>query len=158
MSNECHLKSNIESRNNTDVGHDKEGRIKDITTINRHINHIDVKGQYVSLVAPIHLTGQLHVTDELLQDLSKSNLDVERRPLQIGVDEAGRGPLLGSVHVAAAILPTTWSGLIESQPLKDTPLSILTDSKQLSEKNATYSIPSCSSMLLDMSWLKFQRR
>ena len=134
MSNECHLKSNIESRNNTDVGHDKEGRIKDITTINRHINHIDVKGQYVSLVAPIHLTGQLHVTDEFLQDLSKLSLDVERRPLQIGVDEAGRGPLLGSVHVAAAILPTTWSGLIEMQPLKDTPLSILTDSKQLSEK------------------------
>ncbi|WP_227695430.1 ribonuclease HII [Psychrobacter fulvigenes] len=86
------------------------------------------------MVAPIHLTGQLHVTDEFLQDLSKLSLDVERRPLQIGVDEAGRGPLLGSVHVAAAILPTTWSGLIEMQPLKDTPLSILTDSKQLSEK------------------------
>ncbi|WP_296240067.1 ribonuclease HII, partial [Psychrobacter sp. UBA6739] len=59
---------------------------------------------------------------------------LQQSTLQIGVDEAGRGPLLGSVNVAAAILPKTWSGLIEMQPLKDTPLSILTDSKQLSEK------------------------
>ena len=38
------------------------------------------------------------------------------------------------MNVASAILPRVWSGLIEGQPLKDTPLSILTDSKQLSEK------------------------
>ena len=56
------------------------------------------------------------------------------QPLQIGIDEAGRGPLFGSVHVAAAILPSAWSGLIADKPLQGTPLSTLTDSKQLSEK------------------------
>ncbi|WP_243453064.1 ribonuclease HII [Psychrobacter coccoides] len=134
MSHECWLKNNIESRNDADVERHKSVGVKGMITIDRHINHIDVKGQYMSLVAPIHLTGHLRMTDEWIQDLSQSSLDLERQPLQIGVDEAGRGPLLGSVHVAAAILPTTWSGLIERQPLQDTPLSILTDSKQLSEK------------------------
>src|SRR5690606_14674465 len=62
------------------------------------------------------------------------NEEREQVPIQIGIDEAGRGPLLGSVNVAAAILPAAWSGLIEDAPLKGTPLSILTDSKQLSEK------------------------
>ena len=38
------------------------------------------------------------------------------------------------MDVAAAILPAAWAGLIENEPLKNTPLSILTDSKQLSEK------------------------
>lgn len=125
MSDECFLTDNIESR----IANEGDHKIK---TIDRYISHIDVKGQYINLVSPIRLTGRLRVTDELLQDSSK--IDVERQPLQIGVDEAGRGPLLGSVHVAAAILPTPWSDLIESQPLKDTPLSMLTDSKQLSEK------------------------
>lgn len=134
MNNEHYLETAIESCNDADVGHYKEGSIKEIKIIDRYVNQIDVKGQYISLVAPIHLTGQLGVSHELIQALSKLNLDVERQPLQIGVDEAGRGPLLGSVHVAAAILPTTWSGLIEMQPLKGTPLSMLTDSKQLSEK------------------------
>ncbi|WP_201505601.1 ribonuclease HII [Psychrobacter aestuarii] len=54
--------------------------------------------------------------------------------LPMGIDEAGRGPLLGSVTVAAAILPAAWSGLIEESVLNGTPLSILTDSKKLSEK------------------------
>ena len=40
----------------------------------------------------------------------------------VGVDEAGRGPLAGSVIAAAVILPT------------DFHLSGLTDSKKLSEK------------------------
>lgn len=42
-----------------------------------------------------------------------------------GVDEAGRGPLVGSVFAAAVILP------------QDYDLPGLTDSKKLSEKNAT---------------------
>lgn len=42
--------------------------------------------------------------------------------LEAGVDEAGRGPLIGSVFAAAVILPANYN------------LSGLTDSKKLSEK------------------------
>ncbi|NYR09715.1 ribonuclease HII [Psychrobacter sp. BI730] len=103
-------------------------------TIDINIEHIDVKGQYIQLAAPIRLYGQMNTAELITQYLTNDNQETEQSILQIGVDEAGRGPLLGSVNVAAAILPATWSGLIEEQPLKDTPLSILTDSKQLSEK------------------------
>ena len=102
--------------------------------IDINIKHIDVKGQYIQLAAPIRLYGQMNAAELLIQYLTNDNQKTAQSILQIGVDEAGRGPLLGSVNVAAAILPATWSGLIEAQPLKDTPLSILTDSKQLSEK------------------------
>lgn len=105
-----------------------------VQTIDINIEHIDVKGQYIQLAAPIRLYGQMNTAELLTQYLSYDNQETGQSILQIGVDEAGRGPLLGSVNVAAAILPATWSGLIEEQPLKDTPLSILTDSKQLSEK------------------------
>lgn len=105
-----------------------------VQVIDINIEHIDVKGQYVQLAAPIRLYGQMNTAELLTQYLTNDNQETEQSILQIGVDEAGRGPLLGSVNVAAAILPATWSGLIEQQPLKDTPLSILTDSKQLSEK------------------------
>ena len=97
------------------------------------IEQIDIKGQYLSLAAPIKLAGELKVA-ELLADYFNNSKERALQPLQIGVDEAGRGPLLGSVNVACALLPRAWSGLIEDQPLANTPLSILTDSKQLSEK------------------------
>jgi len=105
-----------------------------IIHIENDIERLNVKGQFINLAAPIRLTGQLRLTDDLRQMLANIGNELEYSALQIGVDEAGRGPLLGSVNVAAAILPSTWSGLIEMQPLVDTPLSILTDSKQLSEK------------------------
>ena len=105
-----------------------------ILQIKRSIEQIDIKGQYINLASPIYLSGQLNI-DELLAQYSNNIVQGDAgSALQIGVDEAGRGPLLGSVNVASAILPRAWSGLIEGQPLKDTPLSILTDSKQLSEK------------------------
>ncbi len=105
-----------------------------VQIIDINIEHIDVKGQYIQLAESIRLYGQMNIAELLTQYLSNDNQETEQSILQIGVDEAGRGPLLGSVNVAAAILPATWSGLIEEQPLKDTPLSILTDSKKLSEK------------------------
>lgn len=105
-----------------------------MTPIDVSIEQVDIKGQYVQLAAPIHLSGQLNISELRAQYLVNAEERGEQTPLQIGVDEAGRGPLLGSVNVAAAILPAAWSGLIEGQPLKNTPLSILTDSKQLSEK------------------------
>ena len=107
---------------------------KSVQTIDINIEHIDVKGQYIQLAAPIHLYGQINPSELLTQYLTNDSQEAAQSILQIGVDEAGRGPLLGSVNVAAAILPVRWSGLIEEQPLKETPLSILTDSKKLSEK------------------------
>ncbi|MGP9556785.1 ribonuclease HII [Psychrobacter sp. AOP7-A1-24] len=105
-----------------------------VQKIDIKIEHIDVKGQYVQLATPIHLCGQINTSELLNEYLANNGQKTNQSILQIGVDEAGRGPLLGSVNVAAAILPATWSGLIEEQPLKETPLSILTDSKKLSEK------------------------
>ena len=102
--------------------------------IERSIEQIDIKGQYINLASPIYLSGQLNINELLAQYSNTIAQSDMSSALQIGVDEAGRGPLLGSVNVASAILPRAWSGLIEEQPLKDTPLSILTDSKQLSEK------------------------
>ncbi len=103
-----------------------------IFQIERIIEQVDIKGQYIQLAAPIQLSGQLNIVELMAQYLV--NEASEQAAIQIGVDEAGRGPLLGSVTVAAAILPAAWAGLIENEPLKNTPLSILTDSKQLSEK------------------------
>ncbi|MDE4454162.1 ribonuclease HII [Psychrobacter sp. DAB_AL62B] len=105
-----------------------------IVQIESTIEKIDIKGQYIQLAEPIRLSGQLNIAELLTQYPINTTQDLQQSALQIGVDEAGRGPLLGSVNVAAAILPRAWSGLIEMQPLKGTPLSILTDSKQLSEK------------------------
>ncbi|MEN6670128.1 ribonuclease HII [Psychrobacter sp. B38] len=105
-----------------------------IAPIDTYVEQVDIQGQYIQLAAPVHLSGQLDATGLLEQSSRKPQTELEPSILQIGVDEAGRGPLLGSVTVAAAILPQHWSGLIEHQPLSGTPLSILTDSKQLSEK------------------------
>lgn len=105
-----------------------------ILQIERSIEKIDIKGQYINLATPIHVFGQINITKLLAQYSNNIAQDDTGSVLQIGVDEAGRGPLLGSVNVAAALLPHAWSGLIEEEPLKGTPLSILTDSKQLSEK------------------------
>ncbi|MGP5295815.1 ribonuclease HII [Psychrobacter faecalis] len=107
--------------------------LKHSVQIERVIEQIDIKGQYIQLAAPIQLSGQVNIS-ELIAQYSLSLENLQLAALQIGVDEAGRGPLLGSVNVAAAILPAAWAGLIENEPLKNTPLSILTDSKQLSEK------------------------
>ena len=106
--------------------------LKHSVQIERIIEQVDIKGQYIQLAAPIQLSGQLNIVELMAQYLV--NEASEQAAIQIGVDEAGRGPLLGSVTVAAAILPAAWAGLIENEPLKNTPLSILTDSKQLSEK------------------------
>ncbi|MBS9778996.1 MAG: ribonuclease HII [Moraxellaceae bacterium] len=71
-----------------------------------------------------------------LKNLSKINTNL----LQIGVDEAGRGPLLGSVVVGAVLLPSELTGELEKLDLSPTPLAQLNDSKKISEKkrNAIY--------------------
>lgn len=58
--------------------------------------------------------------------------------LSIGIDEAGRGPLLGGVMVSAVLLPTTLSGtfvqLSDDINFKSSPLAGLNDSKKLTAK------------------------
>ncbi len=44
---------------------------------------------------------------------------VDENWLEIGIDEAGRGPLFGPVFVAAVILPTASSGLFDHSKMKD---------------------------------------
>ena len=102
---------------------------QDNIPIHISIEHATIKGHTIHLSAPIQLMGELKPAD-FLKEYPRN----EGQPIQIGVDEAGRGPLLGCVTVAAALLPKAWSGLIEDEPLQGTALSILTDSKKLSEK------------------------
>lgn len=104
-----------------------------IISIDDSIEHAVIKGQNIKVVEPVQILGQLNLS-KLSTHYKKALEKKHQADLQIGVDEAGRGPLLGCVTVAAAILPSDWSGLIEDQPLMDSPLSILTDSKKLSEK------------------------
>lgn len=58
--------------------------------------------------------------------------------LSIGIDEAGRGPLLGGVMVSAVLLPTTLSGtfvqLSDDINFKSSLLAGLNDSKKLTAK------------------------
>lgn len=63
----------------------------------------------------------------------------------IGVDEVGRGPLLGDVVISAVCFSnnilTSKTDIYEADEVDIIPnhaLSALTDSKKLSEKNATY--------------------
>lgn len=102
--------------------------------IRQSIGQVVVKAQPLYLDAPIQLTGSLNIP-ALLTEVNEVNngAALSEILLQIGVDEAGRGPLLGDVVVAAAILPRAWTGEIVDQPLKETPLALLTDSKKLSE-------------------------
>ena len=96
------------------------------------------------LVAPIKIEGNINqqLLDNELQNLQQPlNTPATEQVSQgdsllqfdIGIDEVGRGPLYGSVVVSGAILPQIWSAEIEKNPLQDTVLSILTDSKKLTE-------------------------
>lgn len=96
------------------------------------------------LGAPIKIEGNINqqLLNNELQNLQQLlNTPVTEQASQgnnllkfdIGIDEVGRGPLYGSVVVSGAILPQIWSAEIEQNPLQDTALSILTDSKKLTE-------------------------
>lgn len=91
------------------------------------------------LAAPIIIEGNINHEGLTAELNSKETLSAELRDkkptlqFDIGIDEVGRGPLYGSVVVSGAILPCQWSAEIEQNPLRDTPLAILTDSKKLTE-------------------------
>ncbi len=96
------------------------------------------------LAAPIKIEGNIahQLLDNELQNLKQSlntavtdtaSQDHGLLTFDIGIDEVGRGPLYGSVVVSGAVLPKKWSAEIEQNPLQDTVLSTLTDSKKLTE-------------------------
>lgn len=96
------------------------------------------------LAAPIKIEGNIRqqlLNDELQnleQSLNNAATDAASQDnglltFDIGIDEVGRGPLYGSVVVSGAVLPNKWSAEIEKNPLQDTVLSTLTDSKKLTE-------------------------
>lgn len=84
------------------------------------------------------LTGYLNKT-QLQKELDiLASVNSHAHQLSIGIDEAGRGPLLGGVMVAGVLLPSVLSGeltglSIDAQFIKS-PLAGIKDSKKLSEK------------------------
>ncbi len=90
------------------------------------------------------LLDELIFSEAEIKVQGKINLDnftqFNSNLLQIGVDEAGRGPLLGSVVIGAVLLPSELTGELTNLDLSPTPLAQLNDSKKISEKkrNAIY--------------------
>ena len=95
--------------------------------------------QQISLPDSICVSGEFFA-QRLQQDMqvqnrqTHSNDDEDKLCFSMGIDEVGRGPLYGSVVIAAAILPQAYSVDIEIASLAATPLAVLTDSKKLTEK------------------------
>lgn len=69
--------------------------------------------------------------------ITKQNHDPTSPTLIIGVDEVGRGSLFGQMTVGAVILDEALTGEFGQIDLDNTPLSLINDSKKLSEKKRT---------------------
>ncbi|PID37606.1 MAG: hypothetical protein CR966_01135, partial [Pseudomonadales bacterium] len=151
-------------------------KISKLLTLSSLNNEYKLEENNVNLTTEQSTTNQLAnqlIADQLIVqgELNKTKLlhllknTSQDKPLQleIGVDEAGRGPLLGSVLVGAVILPPEYTGelgtanssnansinansmntsLEQTLDLSNTPLSKLNDSKKISEKkrNELYKI------------------
>ena len=71
----------------------------------------------------LYQTMKLHTTSKTNKNKKILDAFYSEDALEVGLDEAGRGPLLGPVYVGAAILPPT-----------DFDHSLMRDSKKLSER------------------------
>lgn len=88
----------------------------------------------------INLFGQ--VQENLENDMDYTKLaKLNGDPLIIGVDEVGRGCLLGSVVIAGMILPPQFSVALPNPKILDSRLAGLNDSKKLSEKKRNALFP-----------------
>ncbi|WP_064622694.1 ribonuclease HII [Moraxella catarrhalis] len=65
---------------------------------------------------------------------TKPNVVLSSHTPIIGVDEVGRGALFGNMTVGAVVLPNELSGRFDEIDLTNTKISLLNDSKKLSEK------------------------
>ncbi|PNK61958.1 ribonuclease HII [Psychrobacter sp. FDAARGOS_221] len=81
----------------------------------------------------LQLQLQSSSTNDATASYSDTEIDNNTHWLDIGIDEVGRGPLYGSVVVAAAILPEAWSAETDQLALHETVLADITDSKKLTE-------------------------
>lgn len=69
--------------------------------------------------------------------LTHKNHSLNTHAITIGIDEVGRGSLFGQMTVGAVILDDDWTGEFGQIDLSNTPLSLINDSKKLSEKKRT---------------------
>lgn len=81
-----------------------------------------------------HLRRELDSQCTIFTDANAAVANSLNANAVIGVDEVGRGCVFGNMTVAAVILPTALTGLLETLKLADTPLKLLNDSKKLTEK------------------------
>lgn len=109
-----------------------KGVIVDDGKFNNIDHHTDQANQSHLIIST---TGALNTAK--IQQVVQSFEYSKSQTLSIGIDEAGRGPLLGSVVVAAAILLPEHSGEFGDCDLTQTELASLNDSKKLSEKKRT---------------------
>lgn len=80
-------------------------------------------------------TQNTHINDCMI--LTHKNHSLDTHAITIGIDEVGRGSLFGQMTVGAVILDDDWSGEFGQIDLSNTPLSLINDSKKLSEKKRT---------------------
>lgn len=69
--------------------------------------------------------------------LTHKNHSLDTHAITIGIDEVGRGSLFGQMTVGAVILPAELTGEFGGIDLTNTPISLINDSKKLSEKKRT---------------------
>ena len=62
-----------------------------IVQIERAIEQVDIKGQYIQLAKPIHLSGQLNITELLAQYSIHPTQSLPSLTLQIGVNIQEKG-------------------------------------------------------------------
>lgn len=131
------------------------------TVIDKHLRLEQVNAMY-GLYAPDKLaktvtkidqtdtTANIHITaccypkrlqaelDSITSHPDNSHSDNRPHMLSIGIDEAGRGPLLGGVMVSAVLLPSALSGefaqLSDDDNFKSSVLAGINDSKKLTAK------------------------
>lgn len=80
-------------------------------------------------------TQNTYINDCMI--LTHKNHSLDTHAITIGIDEVGRGSLFGQMTVGAVILDDDWSGEFGQIDLSNTPLSLINDSKKLSEKKRT---------------------
>ncbi|WP_064611484.1 ribonuclease HII [Moraxella catarrhalis] len=80
---------------------------------------------------------------------TKPNAVLSSQAPIIGIDEVGRGALFGNMTVGAVILPNELSGRFDEIDLTHTNISLLNDSKKLSEKRREQLFGIISDVALD---------
>ncbi|WP_233424912.1 ribonuclease HII [Moraxella canis] len=98
------------------------------------------------------MTNTISPLAKLMNDCTihtKPNATLLSQTPIIGIDEVGRGALFGNMTVGAVILPDDLSGRFDEIDLAHTDISLLNDSKKLSEKRREQLFGIISDLALD---------